>query len=204
MAHCPKCGKGNPEDFAYCVYCGTQLREIDEQEQKALQAWEEEVSVPEVRSKEELPPVATIGFGRAIRSFFKNYANFKGRATRAEFWLVYLFQAIVEYGLAILFSVPMILAALLEAEELVMAVTLAMMIPLLLWRLGTLIPWLALYWRRLHDLGMSGANYFIGMVPLVGPILMIVWLCMASDGDNKYGPRRTAEVLAAEQEEAEE
>jgi len=194
MVHCPKCGKGSPEDFAYCVYCGTQLRDIDEQE--TLWGGEEEEPAPEERPREELPPVASIGFGQAIRNFFQNYANFKGRATRAEFWLVYLFQAIVEYGLAMLFFVPMILASLLGSEEMIAAMILAMTILLLLWSLGTLIPWLALYWRRLHDLGMSGANYFIGMVPLVGPILLIVWLCMASDGDNKYGPRRTAEALA--------
>lgn len=40
-------------------------------------------------------PTRKIGFGEAVKSFFKNYVNFSGRATRSEYWWVYLFNNIV-------------------------------------------------------------------------------------------------------------
>lgn len=205
MAHCPKCGKPNPDDFGYCVCCGTQLREISELEQEAIQAWEADVLSPEEREKpapEELPPVGSVGFGEAIAGFFKKYAQFRGRATRAEFWLAYLFMQIIHFAAAVLLVIVMITAfAFLSESQVEFAVFLFMTI-YMIWGLMTLIPWLALYWRRLHDTGKSGTYFFMTLIPAVGSIFLIVELCLASDGDNQYGPRRTAEVLAAEKEAA--
>lgn len=212
MAHCPRCGKVNPDDFGYCVYCGAQLREVSELEQEAILAWEEDVLDPEEREKpaseylspEELPPVGSVGFGEAIAGFFKKYAQFKGRATRAEFWLVYLFMAIVRFAFVFLFiGVFAVSSALLEAQTVEFVVFLFMTV-YGIWEIMALIPWLALYWRRLHDTGKSGSYFFMILIPAVGEIFLIVELCLASDGDNQYGPRRTAAVLAAEKEAGEE
>ena len=55
--------------------------------------------------------------------------------------------------------------------------------------LAVLLPSLAVTWRRFHDIGKSGAFYFIGLIPLVGTILVLVWTCTDSmPGDNQYGP----------------
>lgn len=50
-------------------------------------------------------PTRKIGFGEAVKLFFKNYVNFNGRATRSEYWWVYLFNIIVYTVLSILFSI---------------------------------------------------------------------------------------------------
>jgi uncharacterized membrane protein YhaH (DUF805 family) len=42
--------------------------------------------------------------------------------------------------------------------------------------------------RRLHDIGRSGWWLLIGLVPLVGGILLIVWYCQDSHGPNSHGP----------------
>ena len=55
--------------------------------------------------------------------------------------------------------------------------------------LAVLIPGLAVAVRRLHDTGRSGWWLLIGLVPLIGAIVLIVF--MATDGepgDNAYGP----------------
>lgn len=57
-----------------------------------------------------------------------------------------------------------------------------------LYSLAILVPSLALVWRRLHDIGKSGGWFFISLVPLVGWIILLVFLCKDSEpGDNAYG-----------------
>lgn len=112
-----------------------------------------------------------MNFMDAVEHVFTNYARFEGRARRSEFWYFQLFQFIVLFGL-ILFSFTGFLAVLL---------------PIFL--LGSFIPNLAVSWRRFHDVGRSGWWYFIIYVPVVGLILMIIWLTQDSQpGNNQYGP----------------
>jgi uncharacterized membrane protein YhaH (DUF805 family) len=55
--------------------------------------------------------------------------------------------------------------------------------------LALFLPTLAVTWRRLHDIGKSGGWFFIGLVPLVGWILLLVWFCRDSQpGENRFGP----------------
>ena len=57
-----------------------------------------------------------------------------------------------------------------------------------LFDLALLVPSLAVFWRRMHDIGRSGAYYFLGLIPLVGWILLLVWECQDSQpGANQYG-----------------
>ena len=42
--------------------------------------------------------------------------------------------------------------------------------------------------RRFHDIDKSGWNFFFVLIPLVGPILVLVWWCQDGGRDNKYGP----------------
>ena len=54
--------------------------------------------------------------------------------------------------------------------------------------LAVLIPSLAVCVRRLHDIGKSGWNYLIVLIPFVGAIIMIVWFCSDSQaGENNWG-----------------
>ena len=114
-----------------------------------------------------------MSFFEAVGTCFHKYADFSGRARRKEYWYFTLFNVIVSCVLAILLGEN---SALASAYALV-----------------TLIPGLAVFWRRMHDIGKSGAWWFISFVPLVGTILLLVWECRDSQpGDNAYGPNPKA------------
>jgi uncharacterized membrane protein YhaH (DUF805 family) len=101
----------------------------------------------------------------------KNYATFSGRARRKEFWMFALIN----------FVIMVILSAL----------DMALGIGLLsgLYALGVLLPSLAVGARRLHDIGKTGWWQLIGLVPLIGLLVLIIFFVMDSNpGDNQYGP----------------
>ena len=115
-----------------------------------------------------------MGFGEAIQSVFSKYATFSGRARRSEYWYFVLLQVIV----------TAVLNGLYSATE-----SVAFSAILVLFDLALLVPSLAVCWRRLHDIGRSGAYYFFVLIPLVGWILLLVWMCQDSQpGENQYGP----------------
>lgn len=59
--------------------------------------------------------------------------------------------------------------------------------------LGLLLPGLGVGVRRLHDLDRSGWWLLIGLIPIVGFIVLIVWFATAGlPGDNKFGPAPVA------------
>ena len=49
-------------------------------------------------------------------------------------------------------------------------------------------PNLAVAARRLYDIGKSGWWQLVGIIPIAGWIIVIVWFATDSQGDNKYGP----------------
>ena len=115
-----------------------------------------------------------LGFGEAIQSVFSKYATFSGRARRSEYWYFVLLQVIV----------TAVLNGLYSATE-----SVAFSAILVLFDLALLVPCLAVCWRRLHDIGKSGGYYFFVLIPLVGWILLLVWMCQDSQpGANQYGP----------------
>ena len=115
-----------------------------------------------------------MGFGEAVQSVFSKYATFSGRARRSEYWYFVLLQVIVTAVLNGLYSATG---------------SVAFPVILVLFDLALLVPSLAVCWRRLHDIGRSGAYYFFVLIPLVGWILLLVWMCQDSQpGANQYGP----------------
>ena len=100
----------------------------------------------------------------------KNYVNFEGRATRAEFWWFFLFNFIV--GCILNLFGPKVGTTLSG-----------------IWSLAILLPQLGLGVRRLHDINKSGWYWLIGLIPIVGWIILIVWWAKQGDTtDNQYGP----------------
>ncbi|MFD9333199.1 DUF805 domain-containing protein [Streptomyces sp. NPDC060028] len=102
----------------------------------------------------------------------KKYADFSGRARRQEYWMYTLFTVGIVIVLAIIdFS--------LDTYPLFVG----------LYVLATFLPSLAVTVRRLHDIGKSGWWYFIGAVPFIGGIWLLV--LTATEGQaqpNEYGP----------------
>lgn len=113
--------------------------------------------------------------GAAARRFFKKYATFSGRASRSEYWWWTL--------IAILVSIVLnILSAAMGGNQFDASGSMSMsagasVINVItgIWVLATLIPSLALVWRRLHDTNRSGAWYLLILIPLVGAIILLVW-----------------------------
>ncbi|MBU6200710.1 MAG: DUF805 domain-containing protein [Acidobacteria bacterium] len=104
-----------------------------------------------------------------------NYATFSGRARRSEYWWFALTGVIVSIVLNVVGSISDGLNAVTG------------LVALVYW-LGTLIPSLAVAIRRLHDTGRSGWMLLIGLIPLVGVIILIVFLASDSaKGSNTYG-----------------
>ncbi|RUS47311.1 DUF805 domain-containing protein [Cohnella sp. AR92] len=101
----------------------------------------------------------------------KNYAVFSGRARRKEFWMFLLINFIIGLALAIIGSITGTGRALQD-----------------LYSLAILIPNLAVSVRRLHDIGRSGWWLLIGLIPLIGAIVLLVFWCTDSDADNDHGP----------------
>jgi uncharacterized membrane protein YhaH (DUF805 family) len=110
-----------------------------------------------------------------------NFANFEGRARRQEYWMFVLFNLLIIIGLYMLVGIM----ALIFRSPL----ALLGMILVLIYALGVLIPNLAVIVRRLHDTGNSGWMIFIQLIPLVGPIWLLVLMCTEGQvGPNEYGP----------------
>jgi uncharacterized membrane protein YhaH (DUF805 family) len=102
----------------------------------------------------------------------KKYAVFTGRARRTEYWMFVLFNLVIAIALAFIEGIvggPGVLGGL--------------------YSLAVLIPSLAVGARRLHDTGRSGWWLLIGLVPVIGIIVLIVFFATDSQpGTNQYGP----------------
>ena len=110
-------------------------------------------------------PTEQIGFVDAVKkALMHNYANFNGRASRSEYWWLFLF------GFSI--SIPAMILDGLTGIVLIDAGAGASYGPFyLLGAMGLFLPALSAMVRRLHDSGRSGWWYFIAFVPCVGFII---------------------------------
>jgi uncharacterized membrane protein YhaH (DUF805 family) len=121
-----------------------------------------------------------MSFFDAIKSYFKNYATFRGRARRSEFWFTVLFTALVSAALSITFPGPTEMVWDMEVEQSSAAEN--------LWSLVTIVPSLAVTWRRLHDVGRSGKYFFFILIPIAGIIMLLIELTKDSQPqENAYG-----------------
>lgn len=110
----------------------------------------------------------------------KQYFDFSGRARRKEYWLFCLFNLIIAYILNVIDSA----IGLTFPVGIVELGILGVIYSLLLF-----IPGLAVGVRRLHDIGKSGWFYLIGLIPLVGAIIVLIWFCKEGEHKtNKWGP----------------
>ncbi len=111
----------------------------------------------------------------------KKYAVFSGRARRKEYWMFYLFNIIfllLAMGLDNLLGITFSIGGTSMFYGYIYTI----------YALAVLIPGFALFVRRLHDLGKSGAWFFIGFIPFIGGIWLLVLMCIAGTvGPNKYG-----------------
>jgi uncharacterized membrane protein YhaH (DUF805 family) len=118
--------------------------------------------------------------GAAAQRFFKKYATFTGRASRSEYWWWILVAFIVNVVLNILATFGGV--GLTSTGELtVNGFGIFVLVVAGLWALATIVPQIALGVRRLHDTNRSGFWYFIALVPLLGPIVLLIFFLLDSD-----------------------
>jgi uncharacterized membrane protein YhaH (DUF805 family) len=110
-----------------------------------------------------------MSFGEAVSDGFSKYATFSGRSSRSAYWWWILFYVLV-----------FIAASILDGAINTPAIS------ILVW-LGFFLPNLAVLVRRLHDTDHSGWWVLIGLIPLIGAIVLIVFACLDSGPPNKYG-----------------
>ena len=137
----------------------------------------------------------------AVKTVFKKYATFSGRAKRSEFWWFMLFVTIVQLILGgWAFSSMMGMGAMMAdgSPDAMMAMgsmySSPGMILSLIFSLATFIPSLAVGARRLHDTGLSGwwqLLWLVGAIHLIGLVIIIVMIVLfarkSQEGENKYG-----------------
>ena len=85
----------------------------------------------------------------------QKYIDFSGRATRSEYWWFFLANFLIAFVLGVL------------RLDTIASV----------YQLAVFIPGLAVFWRRMHDINRSGLNFFWIFLPLVGWIIVLVFLC---------------------------
>lgn len=108
-----------------------------------------------------------------VKALTENYCNFSGRSSRSEYWWFSLFGFIVGWAIGLIFSRSQATMEIVSG-----AVTLIL-----------LLPSLGLSVRRLHDIGKSGWWILLGLIPVIGQIIIIVWACRESNMyPNQYGP----------------
>jgi uncharacterized membrane protein YhaH (DUF805 family) len=100
---------------------------------------------------------------------FRKYADFSGRAHRKQYWMFVL-----------IYSLVYIVLALIDAALGSLWLT-------SIFSLVIFVPSMSIGARRLHDTGRTGWWQLIYIIPLIGLIVMLVFLSQESHSENEYG-----------------
>lgn len=115
----------------------------------------------------------------------RNYAVFKGRARRREYWIFELMTSAIVLAL-------FVLAVILGKAGYPYFLGLP-----ILYGVATVIPSLSSLVRRLHDTNRSGWWLLISAVPVVGPLILLGITVTDSDpGENRFGPNPKRQLTA--------
>jgi uncharacterized membrane protein YhaH (DUF805 family) len=107
-----------------------------------------------------------------FKKCLRKYATFQGRARRKEYWYCNLMVIII-------YIVAAIIDGILGTDGVIASLAI----------LALFIPLLSVMVRRLHDINKSGWWYWISIIPLIGGILLLVWMCTDTNPNtNQYGP----------------
>jgi uncharacterized membrane protein YhaH (DUF805 family) len=121
-----------------------------------------------------------MGFGEAIQSGFRKYVDFSGRASRREYWWWALFAFLV-WLVALVLDVIFFPGSIRSGSYVGLLSGIA--------GIALFLPNLAAAVRRLHDTDRSGWWSLIALIPVIGAIVLVVFL--ASSGTqvvNRFGP----------------
>ena len=171
---CPFCGQrynvqaGSAGETVSCMKCGGQFI-ISETPQGGVR-------------RPSMLPSQTQRVRKRIRGIgwfahcIQNYVTFSGRARREEFWMFTLFNFIFSLAIGFIGAAS---GTDIGADG-VFSV---------LYSLAVFLPGLSVFVRRMHDINKSGWWFWLGLVPFVGGIVLLVFACTeGTNGANRYGP----------------
>ena len=204
MRSCPKCKNVIENDNAkFCKKCGCKLKPIPTKEQEKIITGHliPEVSairrdsdsgiilgsnMPSSSSKynhdsmkqnqytqnknQKKPHLASVAqkmtIFNAVKTCFSKYVKFEGKASRCEYWYFWFFSFCIE-------SIPIILAFIIDKD----VISLSLLAVSFLYCIVSFLPMLSVAIRRLHDIGKSGAYFFVSFIPFVGGLILLYFLC---------------------------
>jgi len=160
--YCSNCGSELREGSVFCSNCGTSIDK------------------PVVRNREI----------RGIFDYYKDalrkYADFSGRASVREYWMFVVGNLIIGFvgGLGAL-----ILAFIIGLGTDIYGLGVLFYVLVVGgYGLYIIIPSVSISVRRLHDQDKSGAFYFLTFIPYIGPIVILVFMCLQGNTrSNQYG-----------------
>lgn len=162
---CPKCGTQLSNDVKFCPHCGNCVNDAPKADGGNFSAKAKNFFADMQAHSNDFKGPEPVDFVKAIKLYGLFALNFKGRSSKSEYWWGYLFCLLATMALNF---VPLIGG---------------------LCSLALVVPTMALAIRRMHDIGKSGWNLLLGLIPLAGPIIILVFLCTAGQPDaNQWGP----------------
>lgn len=117
-----------------------------------------------------------------FKNYWKNAFDFKGKATRKEYWMTVLSVLVFSFLIGIVvgiffpfnYEVNFVTGDVTTSgNQIGIAIT-------GLWNLVNIIPGLSICIRRLHDIGKSGWYYLMILIPIAGPIIILIYLVTPS------------------------
>ncbi len=119
-----------------------------------------------------------MSFGQALTSVFVKVGVFSGRARRSEYWWFILAYALTS---SVLYYADL-LARTQGHGSFTRYVTIAFAVVVFVFSVAVLV-------RRLHDVNRSGGYFWLTLIPVIGQIVLIVYLAQeGTRGPNRYGP----------------
>jgi uncharacterized membrane protein YhaH (DUF805 family) len=128
-----------------------------------------------------------MSFGAAVKSGLQQVTTFSGRATRSEYWWFQLFGFLASLSIYIVLIISMAIARVVLPDIPGIFVAIVLFFGAVLLWARLFVSALAVFARRMHDTGRSGAWGLLGLVPF-GFVVLLVYACMEGEGPNQYGP----------------
>ena len=129
-----------------------------------------------------------MNFTQAVKSVYSKYITFSGRAARSEYWWYVLFSVIVSVVIMFVESALGLGQGLVASGAGGVSAAYSGGVLSIIWSLGNILPSIAVGVRRLHDTDRSGWWLLIGLIPLIGFIVLLVFFCQrGTTGSNRFG-----------------
>lgn len=181
--YCTKCGNEVGQN-AYCPHCGSMIIN------NAADVNSNGAGSGSQGTDFGGAEVESFNLISAYKSMFKKYAQFSGRSRRSEYWYAALANCIIMIAAELIYMILLASSIISgRASTGTVVFNVIMYVLTIGYSLAVIVPSLALWIRRLHDIGKSGWYTLLGLIPWVGSIVLLVFACMDSQpGPNQYGP----------------